>query len=723
VNSEVRIRATVSVLGRSCFERNKSISTVLFEDGTILRRIERYAFFSATVKTITIPGSVDFIDGSAFTACPIDSFSIAEDNRHFELDGDLLIDLNGTRLVKSFGTSREIVIPKYVTILGPSCCASKKTLAIVSFEPGSLLKRIDAHAFFDTSLKEIEFPPFVDQIDGSAFMGTPDHRFSVHPNNPYFTVQDDFLLDLSGTRLVRYIGVASEVSIRKEIKIIGKSCFASHKTISAITFEENSGIKRIESYAFFDSNLKSLSLPSCVEFIDGSALRGCSFDSFTLDPANPCFRFENNMLLENNGTHVVRFVGKESRVLIPSGVTTIGRASFEGMDYVFCIDLGSPSSVTTIDACAFWNSALKSLYLPASVTSISGSAFVGCHIEAITIAEDNPYFSLDEECLIEVSRSRLVFSFSTKSVLCIGADIEIVAKSAFESNEFVSMVSFEEGSRLQRVESLAFIASGLRVITIPKNVNFIHATAFERCGIDRILVADGNEHFCVEDRFLIEIPQRRLVRYFGTDLAIIVPNDFTVLGNSCFCRCPTVMSISFEPQSRLVEIEGYALYDTEVRSVTIPHSVERINGSAFSRCDIREIVIEEGNLHFRVENDCLLDISGSRLVRYFGTGSVIQIGKDIVSLGRSCLGSQRFLMKCTFEEGSMLRSIEQKAFWKCTLMSIELPPTVRFVGRKAFESTCDVFIPEIAPDCVIEVRNWQTARKNDPRLVLDLGFP
>jgi hypothetical protein len=75
------------------------------------------------------------------------------------------------------------------------------------------------------------------------------------------------------------------------VEILGSSCFSYCKSLSSISFESNSHLTRIESEAFYESSLQSIEIRRNVQFIDGSAFIGVtlsliSFESGKVDMSN-----------------------------------------------------------------------------------------------------------------------------------------------------------------------------------------------------------------------------------------------------------------------------------------------------------------------------------------------------------------------------------------------------------------------------------------------------
>jgi hypothetical protein len=73
---------------------------------------------------------------------------------------------------------------------------------------------------------------------------------SIETENSAFNVENHFLLNMAKTTIVRYLGSASSIVIPRGVETLGSQCFSSCKSLSSISFESNSQLKRIESSAF-----------------------------------------------------------------------------------------------------------------------------------------------------------------------------------------------------------------------------------------------------------------------------------------------------------------------------------------------------------------------------------------------------------------------------------------------------------------------------------------
>jgi hypothetical protein len=78
--------------------------------------------------------------------------------------------------------------------------------------------------------------------------------------------------------------------------------------------------------------------------------------------------------------------------------------------------------------------------------------------------------------------------------------------------------------------------------------------------------------------------------------------------------------------------------------------------------NLRAIFLAEGNRHFTVCGDFLLDFDGISIARYFGQAAEVTIWKSIERLVEGCSAGSQTLSSVIFESGSGISFIEKDAF-------------------------------------------------------------
>jgi hypothetical protein len=163
------IPRTVEIIGSSCFSGCKSLSSVLIESGSLLRRIESEAFCNSSLPSIVILRTAEIISDSAFSYCERLLISIEEGSEHLSVDGYFLQSFDRSILIRYFGREDIVFIPRTVEIIGSSCFSSCKSLSSVFIESDSLLRRIESSAFSSTKLRSVCLLGKVQSIAVDAF--------------------------------------------------------------------------------------------------------------------------------------------------------------------------------------------------------------------------------------------------------------------------------------------------------------------------------------------------------------------------------------------------------------------------------------------------------------------------------------------------------------------------------------------------------------------------
>lgn len=195
----------------------------------------------------------------------------------------------------------------------------------------------------------------------------------------------------------------------------------------------------------------------------------------------------------SNGTGTIICAGE---------ITKIGKNAFYNCSALTSIEI--PNSVTTIGKQAFYRcSGLTSITIPQSVTTIEEQAFEGSStgLTSIVVAGDNPKYDSRDNCnaIIEKATNTLIL--------------------------------------------------GCKHTKIPNNITTIGRSAFDGC-------------YDLKD--------------------ITIPNSVTTIGRSAFWECKNLTSITIPNSVTTIGINAFCL--SGLTSITIPASVKEINEHAFWDC-------------------------------------------------------------------------------------------------------------------------------------------
>jgi hypothetical protein len=359
------------------------------------------------------------------------------------------------------------------------------------------------------------------------------------------------------------------------------------------------------------------------------------------------------------------------------------------------VQFESDSRLRRIQASAFSECVLlRSLCIPVLADRIDGSAFQNSQIREIRAAEGNRHFRVSGSALLDFDGRRLILYFGRDRHLRIDDSIEVICTTAFALDGDFSRMEFGDVSKLRRIESRAFSTCRfLQSIFIPSLVDSLHGSAFCNSAIRDIRLSEDNRHFRVSGDFLLSFDGRVLIHYFGRDRQLRIERDIEVLSKNAFALYRDISSIEFLNGSKLRRIESHAFSNCRfLQSLCIPSFVDTIDGSAFANSGIREILVSDGNRHFRVLAEFLLTAEDFCLIRYFGLAATVTVLPEIAALSKGSFSNCSLIRTLLFESDSKLRRIDSKTFSFCPLLAICIPSFVDTIDGSAFADSeiCEI---------------------------------
>lgn len=365
--------------------------------------IDDYAFYHCkNLTSVTIPNTVISIGEGAFDGCE----SIAT----------ITIPNSVTSIGKTAfawcTNLTSVTIPNSVTSMGTHVFQNCTSLPSVTI-PNSLTSIADYTFFHCKQLTSVTIPNTVTSIGEGAFDGCESIATINIPNSVTNIGEAAFawctgLTSVTAPAIffeidwIKYTKLLSNVEVKtgeltdialefikrsqKSLKVLNLTA-TSHKTIADKAFE---GYYNLDSLYFPSQltaipymamaecvNLKSITMPATVEYIDSRAFENCRL----LSEVN----FAENGALTEIGNWAFYNCHELKEIAIPEGVTSIGYAAFYGCTY------------------------LKELTLPASMQSVADNGFALCEkLEKMNINASLPPV-VDARTFENVNRAIPVF--------------------------------------------------------------------------------------------------------------------------------------------------------------------------------------------------------------------------------------------------------------------------------------------------------------------------
>jgi formylglycine-generating enzyme required for sulfatase activity len=284
-------------------------------------------------------------------------------------------------------------------------------------------------------------------------------------------------------------------------------------------------------------------------------------------------------------------------VTIPNSVTSIGDGAFEDCFSLMNAIVGN--GVTSIGSDAFFNSSVTSVYFGGNAPATDSTSFGNNAATVYYLSNASGWSNTFAGRPTVMLYGPAQFGTTAGGLRYLSDQVKITLITGYAgSSGFVTIPNTINGLPVTGIGGFAFgNSSGLTDVTIPNSVTNIGDFAFSECSsLAAITVAAENPACSSLNGVLFEKNQTTLIQYPAgkTATGYIIPDSVTSIGDGAFFYSTRLKGVTIpNGVSRI----GDAAFNgcSSLTNVTIPGSVTNIGESAFSECSSLTSVYFGGN--------------------------------------------------------------------------------------------------------------------------------
>lgn len=601
--------------------------------------IGRNAFLNGTtITSVNIPNTVTYIDENAFDGCR---------------------------------NMTEITIPDSVTNICCSAFANCNKLATVYFNAKDC--RVCSSAFVGSGMKTLVVGDNVERIQGGAFEECSNLE-QVTIGNSVTTIEWSAFGNCTN---LQTINIPASVIYMGGYVFSGCTDATINCEWASQPYDWNSNWNRNGGEVVWGN----VALPEFVYYINDentATLYGYYGSSADIEiPATTTIDGKEYKVTDIAADVFLNNENIES-VVIGSNVETIGYNAFQN-----CYNLKEvtiPSSVTAIYNYAFSGTAIGSLFVPSTVTSLgycafssySGGMVLYCEYEQDNVPEGWNSSWNCSNTVVWGATSIPEFAWEITGTAPKTARLEKYAGDAAQIAIPQTVEIDGDNYTVTSIAQYAFQGTGITSVSIPATVTDMGERAFGNCqNLTTITVDEGNAYYVSDNGILFNSDTTTLMVYPAgkTDTLFEVPTTVTYFNEHAFWGNRNLKHIVI-PSGNITSISNYVFKDCyNLRVVDIPEGVNYIGGEAFYNCrSLQSVVIPEGVTY----------IYWSAFYNCSSLQSVV-IPEGVVYIGGS-------------------------AFYNCNLQSVELPSSLITIDGYAFSNCTN--LEEINIPASVENMGW-----------------
>ena len=561
--------------------------------------------------------------------------------------------------------ARSVVVPSSVKVIEENAFLNCDQLESVVLSEG--IQNLGFGAFsYCGKLRSLNIPASINSVNSIIIQCPSLTELTVSESSTWIRTENDLLI--ANDDIMGVMGRPEQISIPQGIESIWSEVFRGQNNLTQIDIPE--GIKEIKNQAFrYCDNLEGVTLPASLETLGENVFADCPKLKWIYgrnDVArklaedlgvayvdlNASVHPENLTWEENDkgGVTITGYTGAGNEALvIPAvidgrSVTVIGEDAFRDSDIT---GVAIPGSVETIEQYAFYNcdqlesvvlsegirklcwnafgycDKLRSLNIPASITSINSIIPYSPNLTELIVSENNTWIELQDGFLMSNGKSgRSVLGVIGKpDQIVIPQGTQNIWQDVFRDQDNLTDVDIPEG--VKEIWNRAFrYCSKLESVTLPASLETLGENVFADCpklkwiygrnDVARKLAEElGVEFIDLNNPENIDFTQYftyretldggiSLTKYTGKGMEyIIIPDQIdgkwvTEIGGETFRNNSEIISVRLGRMTKKIGSNSFENC-ANLEKVVIPAYLESYGTYALDRCTKLKTIVGDKN--------------------------------------------------------------------------------------------------------------------------------
>lgn len=671
----------VKKIGKFAFAGCTGISSLSLPSG--VREIGEHPFSGASITTLALPDSLRDLKGNPLAGCDtVLNVTLASDNSYYTVIDNVIYDKDVRKLIGCPARKESISIPSSVTEIGQEALygcfrlravllpenlatvdegAFRDTVRLASLVFPASLRTLAGEALFDgcSALEFVGFTGDAPAADAKLFDGTSDDLLVFVTQGtkgwdgdpassalPTKWPQDD-----PYGRKIYNLDVSAEAELKEGDIFTG---ITTNNTISYAYTLKVLADRGVEIIGISPKPIGDFTVPSDFK----SSLGTLTVKSL------------GDRLFANS-------IGLLS-VEIPNAVTNIGNEAFNGCNVLMEVKLNH--GLRTIGRHPFEGTAIETITLPDTVSTIDGNLIYGCNPSvSLSAGENNPYFAVSAEgALYDKGFAKLYAVPMLAEEITVPATVTELAAECFAGCSLLKKVSFlgdeptvADGDGLYadspNVTSYANEGAGFTSGTWKNRPIVLTGGDAPSPGelsenVDGLIwhyrVIDGVAEICNDGNCAVEssdgsaildvpLPSTLggyVVKGIGDGAlsnlrgitSVSVPDTYEWIGDSAFSNCTSLSKVNLG--NGIEEIGHWPFFGTKIRTLEIPDSVNAIDGNPVAGATLAtEVTVDGGNPFFAAEDGVLYDKGKKTMLACPATKTYVELPETLEAIADDAL--------------------------------------------------------------------------------------